>query len=67
MKKPLKRPNSSSAGDPKILLQLPQWMLDGIDKEADKLGIARLALIKTCLGAFLNEIQEREIRFKSGK
>jgi CopG antitoxin of type II toxin-antitoxin system len=47
----LKRPGLESQA---IEIELPQWMLEEIDREAQRLGIQRQAVIKVWLAERLN-------------
>lgn len=43
-----------------VQVSFPLWMLAAIDKEANKLGIARQAIIKVWLNEKLEKIKDRE-------
>lgn len=43
-----------------VQVSFPLWMLKEIDKEANKLGIARQAMIKVWLNEKLEKIKDRE-------
>lgn len=43
-----------------VQVSFPLWMLAAIDKEANKLGIARQAMIKVWLNDKLEKIKDRE-------
>lgn len=43
-----------------VQVSFPLWMLAAIDKEANKLGIARQAMIKVWLNEKLEKIKDRE-------
>jgi CopG antitoxin of type II toxin-antitoxin system len=47
----LKRPGLESQA---IEMELPQWIVEGIDREAQRLGIQRQAVIKVWLAEKLN-------------
>lgn len=45
----------------RVNVDFPQWMIDGLDAEAARLGINRQAVIKTWLAEKLDEKAEHKI------
>jgi hypothetical protein len=41
----------------KVNISMPLWMIEGLDKEASRLGVARQAIIKSWLA---NKLKEQE-------
>jgi hypothetical protein len=45
----------------RVNVDFPQWIIDGLDREARKLGISRQALIKVWIGDRLERGDEKKI------
>jgi hypothetical protein len=44
----------------KIAISLPNWMVRSLDREAERIGITRQALIKTWLDEKINSIKDQQ-------
>lgn len=50
----------------KTLIDFPAWVITSLDKEAERMGVARSALIKIWIINKIDEIEKQRIKDKRG-